>query len=230
MSNALAIPGLTGLPSVDLNLNDYASEVDFFSRIQLTTFVSGAVKDGKITAGHYSVPQSGGEVVDLGESVDLIPFTVRNKALDTSSDPPLAVYDMTDPLYTDIKERAGEKDSGCMYGPSFLVYERNTGEFYELFLGNKTGRQEAGRFSPYLPVGEAQAEAAGVEAHGPIPLTLGSRVIKRKTQSWHAPVVHKCSTPFSNVPAAEVILAQVNKFLNPKSEAGEAAEGTNRSR
>lgn len=231
MNNALAVAGLTNLPSVAVDLNEYSAEVDFLPRIQLTTFMTGAVKDEKIKAGHYGVPQAGGEITDLGESVDLLPIAVRRKALDTSSEPPLAVYDPSDPLYESIKDRSGERDSGCMYGPSFLVYERGTGQFYELFLGNATGRQEAARLAPYLPVSEAQAKANGVEAKGPTPLTLGARVIKRKTQSWHAPVVHKCSTPFNKLPDTETIVATVNKFLNPKTNTGEAVEeATTRSR
>ena len=136
MGNALAATGLTNLPSVDVDFNDYGSDIDFLPRIQLVT--KGKYVDlGKIKPGHYGVPQGEDEILDLGESIDILPLAVRNKALDTNSDPPVAVYDTNDPLYTEIRERAGEKDSGCMYGPSFLVYERDTGEFYELFLGDR---------------------------------------------------------------------------------------------
>jgi len=221
MGNALAVGGLTNLPSVEVNFGDYGSDFDFVPRIQLVT-KGKYVDQGKITPGHYGVPQGEDEILDLGDSIDILPLAVRNKALDTNSDPPVAVYDTADPLYGLIVERAGQKDSGCMWGPSFLVWERDTGEFYELFLGNKSGRVESKKFEPYLPVSEERAAKFGVEPKGPTALTLTSRYIQGR-YNWHVPVVNRCSTPVENLPDDAFVVSQITRFLETKSDgAGEA--------
>ncbi len=229
MGNALATTGLTNLPSVDVDFSDYASDFDFLPRIQLVT-KGKYVDQGKITPGHYGVPQGEDEILDLGDAIDILPLAVRNKALDTNSDPPVAVYDVADPLYTEIRDRAGEKDSGCMYGPSFLVFERNTGEFYELFLGNKSGRVESKKFEAYLPVSEAQAAKFQIEAKGPSPLTLTAKYIQGR-YNWHVPVVNRCSTPIENLPDDGTIVGQVERFFSTKADgAGEAKPAAKKSR
>ena len=223
MSNELA--SLTSLPvsAALTSLRENKNTTEFLRRVQLVT-KGKYVDKGKIAPGHYGVPGSEDEIQDLGESIDVLAFAVRDKALDTTEDPPLAVYDANDAVYQDIEERAGQKDSGCMFGPSFLLFERNTGQFFEFFCGNKSARMEAGKFSPFLPVSEAQAEQFGVEAQGPQPLTLRAKYIERPRYSWHAPQVTKCSTPFNNLPEIEVIVTEINKFLNPKVDGAEIVE------
>lgn len=228
-NNALAT--LTTLPvsTTRTDLTKYGGEVEFLQRIQLVT-KGKYVDSGKITPGHYGVPDGDDEITDLGETIDILPLAVRDKALDTTEDPPLAVFDSEDEIFQDIVDRAGEKDSGCMFGPSFLVFERNTGKFYEFFCGNKSARMEAGKFSSYLPVSEEQAAEFGIEAQPPQPLTLRAKYIKRPRYSWHAPQVTKCSTPFTNLPPIERIVEEINKFLNPKTADVEKAEEGGRDR
>jgi hypothetical protein len=224
MSNALTTAAsLTNLPSTDVvDLSKY-KETTFLSRVQLVG--KGKLVDkGLIPPGHYGVPVSEEEVTDLGTSIDVLPLAVRNKALDTTTDPPVAIFDESLDIYQDIKERAGEKDSGCMYGPSFLVFERNTGQFYEFFCGNKSARMEAGNIGQYLPVSDAKAEEFDVEAHGPIPCTLRAKYIERPRYSWHAPQVGKCSTPITNLPSIEKVVEEIEKFINPKVNGPEMAD------
>ena len=229
MSNELAT--LTSLPvsAAPVNLAKYGGETEFLQRIQLVT-KGKYVDKGKISPGHYGVPGQDDDILDLGSDIDVLAFAVRNKALDTTEDPPLSVYDDSDPVYQDIEDRAGQKDSGCMFGPSFLLFERNTGKFFEFFCGNKSGRMEAGKFGPYLPVSEAQAEEFGVEPQGPQPFTLRAKYIERPRYSWHAPQVAECSTPFTNLPPIEQIVAEINKFLNPKTADAEIVGDGERSR
>lgn len=230
MSNELA--ALTSLPvsAPKTDLTKYGGESEFLKRVQLVT-KGKYVDKGKIAPGHYGVPEGDDGIVDLGESIDVLPFAVRDKALDTTEDPPLAVFDADDEVFQDIVDRAGEKDSGCMFGPSFLLFERNTGTFYEFFCGNKSGRMEAGKFSAYLPVSDEQAEGLeGVTAQPPQPLTLRAKYIERPRYSWHAPKVTKCSTPFTNLPPMEKIVEEIVKFLNPKTQEVEQAEEGGRDR
>lgn len=225
MSNALAT--LTSLPvsAPKTDLSKYGGEMEFLPRIQLASGNDKYSKRGKIPPGHYGVPEGDDDIIDLGESIDVLPFAVRDKALDTTESPPIAVFDADDPVFKDIAERGLEKDSGCMFGPSFLVFERNTGKFYEFFCGNKSARIESGKFSNYLPVNEEQAAAFNVKAQPPQPLTMRAKYIERPRQAWYAPQVTKCSTPFTNLPSIEKIVEEINKFQNPKASDVEVAEG-----
>lgn len=225
-----ALSTLTSLPTSAISVADLKKEYSgagFIKRLQLVT--KGKLVDtGKVRPGHYAIPISEEEATDLGESVDVLVCAVRHKALDTNVRPPVASYNQESELYQDIRKRAGEKNSGCMYGPSFLVYERSTGQFLEIFFGNASGRQESGNLAAYLPVSEAQAKQAGpkFKAQGPQAATLTAKYIKRPKYAWHAPVVGKCSTPFDNLPEADEFVAQITKFLNPKEDGPEVDDGS----
>ncbi len=211
------------LPSVDLTTDDELKELttgtDFLQRIQLVT-KGKFVDTQKIAPGRYGVPQPGGdEILDLTEKVDILPLAVRAKALDMSDrDAIVAVYDMNLPEFDRIKAASKEQNSNCMWGPSFLVVERSTGNFYEYFMGNKSARQESGKLRPFLPLSRDRAEAVGAEPHGPVPCTLQCRYVKRPDYGWHVPVVTKCSEPFTakELPDMEKIREEVAKFAASK--------------
>jgi len=224
MSNALTAASLTNLPSTKVvDLSKYSSETSFLPRLQLVT--KGKYVDKSLIApGHYGVPSGDDNIVDLGAEIDVLILSVRSKALDTNADPPLAVFDEADEVYQEIVDRAGGKDSGCMHGPSFLVFERNTGSFYEYFCGNKSGRTEAANIGQFLPVNEEQAKEFGVDTKGPAPCTLRAKYIERPRYSWHAPKVGKCSTPITNLPPLKTVIEQIEKFNNPKDNAPELAD------
>ena len=73
--------------------------------------------------------------------------------------------------------------------------------FLEFFCGNKSSRSEAKKVYPYLPLTQADIDAkaasgddvSDLEPHGPLPLTLKSRLVEKGTYSWHVPVVVKCA-------------------------------------
>ncbi len=209
------------LPSVELATDEELKELtkgtSFLQRVQLIT-KGKYVDTQKIGPGRFGVPQPGGEeILDLGEEIDILPLAVRPKALDMRDrDAIIAVYDMTLPEFERIKLAAAELNSSCMWGPSFLVVERSTGDFYEFFMGNKSARQESGKLRPFLPLGKEKAEAIGEEPHGPIPCTIKCRYIQRPTYGWHVPVVTKCSEPFSDLPTIENLRTEVEKFAAAK--------------
>ena len=222
MSNGDLIPfSADQLPSCDVatdsELTELTKGTDFLQRVQLVT-KGKYVDTQKIAPGNYGVPQPGGEeILDLGGAMDILPIAVRAKALDMNDrDAIIAVYDMNLPEFQRIKDAAALPNSSCMWGPSFLVVERTTGNMYELFMGNKSARQESGKLRPFLPLGKEKAEAAGEEAHGPIPCTLKSRYIQRRDYGWHVPVVTKCSEPFDNLPSLEVMRKEIETFAAAK--------------
>ena len=161
--NALAIVDLNQLPSVqigsDEDFDSIAKSSDFLGRLQLYT-KGKAVNRNLVRPGHYGIPESEEEVVDLGDSVDLLPLARRPKAIDMSDTQALiAVYDVKSAEFQRIQAQAGEKESHCMYGPSFLVIERSTGRFLEFFCGSKSARSEAKRIFPFLPLTQPTIDA-----------------------------------------------------------------------
>lgn len=230
-----ALPALATVSTEDLAT--LSKGVDHLQRIQLVT-KGKYVDTGKIQPGHYGIPQPGGEEIhDLGEAIDILPLCVRPKALDVRDrDAIVAVYDMADPVFKEIQEvSALPGEQGCMWGPSFLLVERSTGQLYELFWGNKSGRAESGKLVKFLPLSAEAAKAQGVEAHGPMPCTLKSRYARRGTIGWHVPVVTMCSEPITNLPPMTRIQDEIKKFVEvklegPKVVAEEEAAKTGRRR
>lgn len=200
------------LPAVSTDTLDQLDEVsqasEYLPRIQLIG-KGKYVDTGKIAPGHWGIPQPGGEdIVDLGTKIDIIPMEGRTKALDVADkENIISVYDATDAEFQRIKN--APKNSGCMWGPSYLVIERSTGKLYELFFSNKSGRQEAGKLKPFL-VNRA-------------PATLGIRYKKTPDYGWHVPVVTKCSEPFSkdSLPSMDKINEEIAKFKNPEKDGDE---------
>jgi len=223
MSTAIAKVDYSQLPSTqvgnDAVYDDLAKGGEFLSRLQLYT-KGKAIDKGLIKPGHYGIPVSEEEITDLGDSIDLLVIARRPKAIDmTDKEAIIVVHDSNSPEFQRIAAQSAEKESHCMYGPSFLVFERNTGKFYEFFCGSKSTRTEAKKIYPFLPLTQADIDARGlkdVEAHGPLPMTLKSRYVEKGSFSWHVPVVQKCSVPFKNEPAVEALVKEIGKFLTFK--------------
>lgn len=229
MTSALVPLDLTQLPSTSIGSSEIFDELakggEFLQRLQL--FGKGKhVDKGLIPPGHYGIFVSNEEIIDLGKKIDIIPFARRPKALDTGSKPPISVYDENSEEFKRIAAKSQVKNSGCQFGPSFLVIERSTGKFLEFFLGAPTHRPEAKKIYPALPLSAADIESRklkGEEPHGPLPITLTQKYIEKEF-SWYVPVVLECSTPFTKLPSIATINAEIAKFLNPPASEVEEVE------
>ena len=228
--NELVQMDLSQLPSTQVGgddvYTDLAKGADFLPRLQL--FTKGkAIDKGLIRPGHYGIPESAEDITDLGDTIDVLLLARRPKAIDMSDkDAIIVVHDNTSDEFKRIAATSAEKESNCMYGPSFLVIERSTGRFMELFCGSKSTRPEAKKMYPFMPLTAADIQARGLtgeEPHGPLPMTLKSRLVE-KAFSWHVPVVVKCSTPFAKLPSNDKILAEILKFINPAASTVEKVE------
>ena len=236
MSNELATLDLNQLPSTQLGSDEAYTELakggDFLKYAKLYT-KGKPIDSGLIPPGHWGIPETDEEITDLGNSIDILPLARRPKALDSSDKSAVIVsYDETSEAFQQIKAQSDVKDSGCQHGISFLVIERSTGQFLELWLGNKSSRPEAKKIFPYLPLSQADidrkaaagADVAGLVPHGPLPVTIKVRLAEnKKGQSWHVPVAVKCSTPIKT-PSTAVIGGEINKFLTIKSGGVEKVE------
>jgi len=225
---------------VDLDLNQLSTQVGmgsdedfadlskgttFLGRLQL--FTKGtAVNKKLIGPGEFGIPESDEQIIGLGETVDILPLARRPKAIDLSDkEAIITVYDPQSDVFKDIAARSSGSDSGCMYGVSFLVVERKTGRLLEFFCGTKSTRPEAGKIAAFLPLSaadisrkaEAGVDVSGLEPHGPLPMSMKSKLVEKGKFSWHVPVVLPCSTPFTKMPKEAAIYAEVAKFFNPSN-------------
>ncbi len=211
---------------------NHAKDADSTGRLELYT-KGEAVDHGLVRPGHYGIPE-GEEVIDLGDSIDIIPLARRPKAIDmTDTDAIIVSYDPESEEFKRIAATSLEKESHYWYGPSFLVYERSTGRFLEFFCGLKSTRSEAKKVYPFLPLTAADIarqkaagnDVTGLVAHGPLPLTLKSRLVEKGTYSWHVPVVVKCGNPFTKMPTADRITKEIMAFIDVKDYATLLASG-----
>lgn len=224
MSTSLVPVDFSQLPSTQIGSDeDYAAlgkSTQYLSRLQLYT-KGGAIDKGLIKPGHYGIPGSGDEIVDLGDSIDILALARRPKALDMSDREQLITsYDLNSDEFKRIQAKSAEKESGCMYGTSFLVFERSSARFLEFFCGSKSLRNASKDIFPKMQLTQADIEARGlqnVEPHGPIPFTLKSKLVQNKF-SWHVPVVLDCSVPIKILVSQADFDAEIKRFLNPKAE------------
>ena len=167
-----------------------------------------------IGPGHYGIPESADEITDLGPSIDLLVLARRPKAVDMSdSDAIITSFDPESAEFKRIAAKSLEKESNCMYGPSFLVIERNNLQRpLEFFCGTKSSRAEAKKIYPFLALSAEQIEARGLKdekPHGPLAMTLTARLVEEGKYSWHVPVANKCTTPFTELLADEKIIDEI---------------------
>ena len=199
---------LAGLQKFDENKFESISSTGFLPRVQLMISNSEKCKSGEFPINHYAYVNNN-NYDDLGKTVDILVLCWRPKALDTSEDV-ISVYDTESEAFKKIVEVAdsGAKDSGCMYGPEFLVWVPAKETFATLFCGSKTARNEAPSIKGFI----------GCAA------TLKSREInpKRSSYSWYGMTIVPCSTPF-NMPDADEMQEIANKFNNPPAQEVEEA-------
>ncbi len=224
------VPAFENLPSTQLGsddgFDDLAKGGDFLGRLQLYSKGS-AINKELIAPGHWGIPEGDDQITDLGKSVDLIPLARRPKALDLSdTDSIITNYDMESKEFDRIAAASNEQNSGCMYGTSFLVYERTTGRFLEYFCGTKSTRSESKKIFPFLTVNaeDIKKRNLNVDPHGPLPFRMNVKLVEKKKWSWHAPVVVKCSTPFSNLPVRDQVIREMERFLNPADSGTEKVQ------
>jgi len=222
--NALVPASFEQLPSTQIGGDELYTELakggDYLGRLQL--FTKGrAINKELIRPGHYGIPEGDDEVVDLGNSVNILPLARRPKAIDMTDSEALVIsYDMQSSEFQRIQAKSAESDSHCQFGPSFMVYEQSQNRFLEFFCGNKSNRIEAKKLFPYLPLTQAAIDARAangenvtdLKPHGPIAVALKVKLVENKRGSWHVPMVTVCAVPIV-LPAMKVIAREIERFL-----------------
>lgn len=216
---ALSTQSVEDLKAVD----DLSKSTGFLPRIQLY-YRGKAIDKNFIAKGHFGSPRSSEDIFDLGERIDVLVIARKPKAIDMSdTDNIMQSNDPKSKEFQRIVDAADNtKDSGCAYGPTYLVFERSTGKFYEFFCGNKSSRIESSKINTYLPVTPAMIEAGVTdekEPRGPKPMAIKAQMLEKGNWTWFAPQVSECLTPFDKLPSAEDLTKEIEKFLK-KDEDG----------
>jgi len=211
MPNELEKLAASGAIQKHGDLEAFAGAADFLPRLMLLASGSALAIEGKVPAGEYAAIADKENYVKLGAEVDILCCVWRPKAMDVSGDEIISVFDKDSELFKQIQEKSGGKDSGCMYGPEFLVWIKQTKKFATFFMASKTMRREAPKMNQYLTK----------------PVTLRSRLIDppKSKYKWFGPVVSACSTPF-DIPPVDDLKTEIDKFNTPPEQQLEPADAT----
>lgn len=175
---------------------DAATSAKYLPRLQLMTSNSQKCKSGEFPINHYAIVRDQ-NFEDMGKACDVLVVDWRPKALEISEQV-ISVFDHESPEFKRIQVASEGKDSGCMWGPEFLVYVPAGKAFATFFMGTKSSRREAPALKTLLH------KAA----------TLMSHEIKTPSYNWFAPQVTKCTTEFE-LPDAESLKEVLDKFRSP---------------
>lgn len=176
-----------------------ATASGFLPRLQLYGGNSDACKEGKIGIGRWGLVR-GDSIEDLGPTVDVLVCAGRAKAVRIAGETIISSFDHQSEEFKAIQADSDVEDSGCMYGPEFLVYVPSAGVFATYFMQSKTARKEA----------------KGVHALLRKAATLKAKLISTKKYKWHGPEVAPCSTPFQ-MPDLAILKSEIEKFQNQKA-------------
>jgi hypothetical protein len=180
----------------------------FLPRIQLCGSSSNEAKEGRVGMGHFAMVRNKKSLIDLGNEFVCVLVSWRPKAMRFNSDPLVSYYNHLSPEFKAIVEQSAQADAGCGYGPEFLLWLPEQGEFVTYFMSNKTARTEAAVVKQYM--GRA--------------CVFKSSLIKTKKYSWHGPVCSEYTSPISAMPDEVTVKEIVNAFNNPVESDVETAE------
>ena len=208
MSETNFIPANIGGSRAETALS-VAKNQDYLPRIKLCQGNAKEVLQKKIAAGgNYALVKSKDDLEDLGPSIDLVVCSGRPKAMRTG-DQIIVVLDQESEEFKKIVAESKVKDSGCFYGPEYLVYIPVAETFATLFMNNPTMRREA-------PAVHARLRKAA---------TITTHLIEGKLHTWFGPKCSDCSSPL-NLPELSVVTSFVEAFENEESSQIETVEDT----
>lgn len=197
----------------DDDFGSVSSSNKYLGRIMLFGGNSGDAKEGKINIGHFGLVNAK-VLTDLGKEFDCLPIVWRPKAMDIGGESIINVHDRNSNEFKRIQEQSEVKDSGCMFGPEFLIWIPSVTKFATFFASSKTSRRSAPNLRERCVVNNS---ADPSKNHGPLPTTFKSVFIKTAKFSWHGPDFFPCSTPFA-LPTNEAQAEEVERFNNPPKE------------
>ena len=209
MSENSLVPVSSDVAKFDQDAMDaVAKTTAYLPRIQLYSGKSGACLKGLIGIGHYGLTRAKDDIDDLTNEIDVVVCAARAKALKLDGENIINEYDQNSDQFKQIAAESEIKDSGCMFGPEFLLWVPSVGEFVTFFMSSKSARRVSKKLFAL------RGEAA----------TLGVEYIEKGKYSWHSPVISQCSETPSVLPETDKLNDEVHKFMNPPKSDVEMAK------
>lgn len=196
--NALIPASVTGSDETALAVAQ--SSAKFLPRIQLCQAQTKLVLQRKVARGGHFALVDRDNVVDLGNEVEVVVCAGRAKAMQFDDETVINNFDKDSDTFKSIQERSGDRDSGCMYGPEYLLYLPNQERFVTFFMASTTLRREASQVHSHM----------GQQA------LLASHPIETKKYTWFGSKCEDLSTPVE-LPDMKIIQEEIDKFKNEKS-------------
>jgi len=205
----------------DESITSLTKTADYLPQIRIYGSEAEIVKEGKFPMGHLGCYFSQDNVVDLDTECDFLVVAYRPRASLFGGDQPISYYGKIvdgdwsySTSFLDTKKRAMAKEKSYLVGLEFLLWVPTIKTFALFFMGTPTLRRE----SPNLLALEGKAAI------------LKIKLIKTAKYTWHGVEIVECKVPF-DLPEAETLQVQVNKFYKPEDSAVElATESSDRAR
>lgn len=216
--------GLQLQTATDSDILAVSTSGDFLPRLQVCGSATELVKEGKIAMGVHAIVYTKDKYEELGKEVPFLSMSWRTKALRIPGGGanPISYFNrMSDEFKRVMLDSQGE-NSGCLFGPEFLIWLPTPGCFATYFFGTKTLRRAAPALVNVMKIGEENGKAK----YGPRPALSKINFIKTAKYSWHGAIITPYSTPLP--PPTEdyeqTVADVVKRFLNPKESQVEVAE------
>lgn len=120
------------------------SSTSFLPRLQVNGSSTELVKKGLMPVGTFGLVWTKEKYLDLGKEVVFMCLSLRSKALfidPTGKSNPVSYYDTSSEDFARVMAKADMGGmNGNMYGPEFLVWLPNQGEFATFYYSSKTSR------------------------------------------------------------------------------------------
>jgi len=160
----------------------------------------------RMNAGTFVLHKNKNEVIDLGESIDVVIVDWRPKAMhiDQATKKVTVEYDRESEKFHEIQEAAKARAQGYFWGFEFLIYLNDVGEHVHLYCNNLT-LQNVARSELIHYMQKA--------------VTLKSHMLKKEStgHQWFAFSCSECTAP----PQVPIDLEEMKehhaKFTNPES-------------
>lgn len=194
------------------------SSGDWLPRIVICGSSTDLVKEGKIAQGVFALVRSATDFKDLGKQIDFLSFTFRAKGMrlkNTPSGKPMSFYDRKSDEFKKIQLDSQGKDSGCVWGPEFLIWLPVANSFATFFCGNPTMRRAA---PDLYAVMRDPSSPDDRPVFKPTAASATMKFIKTTAQSWWGATFSPHTTPLPNPEVedfATMVTDQMTKFKNP---------------
>jgi hypothetical protein len=225
LSNLATVGNQPLVKYTDEDFEDVSKVGDYLARLQVMGSNSEAVKESKVAMGTLALVKDKANPIEIGKEVDVVVISWHPKAMrmETGGNP-MSYFNRLSEEFKKVATDSQQPDSGCMFGPEFLLYIPARKTFCTFYMGSKSARKEAPNL---LALMKKAASDSGKPAgsYDVAKATIRVKYIKTQRFSWHAPQINPCTNnlEITGVDPVE-FQEELMKFNNPPESAVEKAE------